>query len=167
MKRIVPLALGAMLALAGCGLHPLYSGGGTGVVAQTLASVEVANIPGRAGWLTRTALVDRLSAGKAGATAQYRLEVELDDKITGFGVRRDTAITRERRTLRARYRLVDAAKGTVILDATADADTGIDVVGSEYATVAAEQTALEHLSESIADQIVTRVALFVTRSEKQ
>lgn len=167
MKRIVPLALGAMLALGGCGLHPLYSGGGTGVVARTLASVEVANIPGRAGWLTRTALVDRLSAGKAGATAQYRLEVELDDKITGFGVRRDTAITRERRTLRARYRLVDAAKGTVILDATADADTGIDVVGSEYATVAAEQTALEHLSESIADQIVTRVALFVTRSEKQ
>jgi hypothetical protein len=34
-----------------------------------------------------------------------------------------------------------------VLDATAGSDAGIDVVSSEYATVAAEQTALEHLAE--------------------
>ena len=37
------------------------------------------------------------------------------------------------------------ARGTVLLDATAGSDAGIDVVSSEYATVAAEQTALERL----------------------
>ena len=36
----------------------------------------------------------------AGGNARYRLEVELDDQIIGFGVRRDEAVTRERRTLR-------------------------------------------------------------------
>ncbi len=72
--------------------------------------------------------------------------------------------TRERRTLRARYRLVDSVKGTVLLDATAGSDAGIDVVGSEYATVAAEQTALERLSKEVADQIVTRVAVYARRS---
>jgi hypothetical protein len=42
----------------------------------------------------------------------------------------------------------------VLLDATAGSDAGIDVVSSEYATVAAEQTALERLSKVVADQIV-------------
>ena len=132
MRRLLPLAV---LLLAGCGLQPLYSGGGSGPVAQSLRSVTVAPIEGRAGWLVRTALEDRLGAPAAGPAA-YRLEVLLDDDITGFGIRSDDAVTRERRTLRARYRLVDAAKGTVLLDATAGSDAGIDVVGSEYATVA-------------------------------
>ena len=65
--------------------------------------------------------------------------------------------------MRARYRLVDAARGTVLLDATAGSDAGVDVVSSEYATVAAEQTALEHLAITIADQIVSRVALYASR----
>jgi LPS-assembly lipoprotein len=151
------------LLLAGCGLQPLYSGGGKGPVAQSLRTVTVAPIEGRAGWLVRTALEDRLGTPAPGSAA-YRLEVLLDDDITGFGIRSDDAVTRERRTLRARYRLVDAAKGTVLLDATAGSDAGIDVVGSEYATVAAEQTALERLSKEIADQIVTRVALYAKRT---
>jgi LPS-assembly lipoprotein len=161
MTRLLALALAATL-LGGCNLRPLYAGGGSGAVAQTLQSVAIAPIDGRAGWLVRTALQDRL--GRPGASARYRLEVELDDQIAGFGVRADDVTTRERRTLRARYRLVEAAAGTVILDATAGSDAGVDVVSSEYATVAAEQTALEHLSKEVADQIVARLALYASRS---
>ena len=135
------------------------------MVAQSLQSVEVGPIGGRAGWLVRTALEDRLHRGEDEAP-RYRLEVELDDQITGFGIRSDDAVTRERRTLRARYRLVDAALGTVLVDATAGSDAGIDVVSSEYATVAAEQTALERLSREVADQIVTRIALYVARTRQ-
>jgi LPS-assembly lipoprotein len=155
------LILHSVLLLPGCGLSPLYGGGGKGPVARSLRSVSVAPISGRAGWLVRTALEDRLGAPVG--QPRYRLEVELDDDITGFGIRSDDAVTRERRTLRARYRLVDSAKGTVLVDATAGSDSGIDAVGSEYATVAAEQTALERLAKELADQIVTRVALFATR----
>lgn len=161
MMRLPLLAL--MLLLAGCGLRPLYGGGGSGAVARTLQGVQVGPIEGRAGWLVRTALEDRLGSPEGGS-ARYRLEVELDDQITGFGIRRDDSVTRERRTLRARYRLVDAALGTVLLDATAGSDAGIDVVSSEYATIAAEQTALERLSKELADQIVTRVAVYASRS---
>lgn len=159
----------AALALPACTLRPLYAGGGAGHVARSLESVDVAAIPGRDGWLVRTALEDRLGNGNGngkgnGAPARYRLEVELDDRIEGYGIRVDNAVTRERRTLRARYRLVDAAIGTVLLDATAGSDAGIDVVGSEYATVAAEQTALERLARDVADQIVSRVALYHART---
>ncbi len=157
------LLLAGLILLGGCTLRPLYAGGGGGHVAQTLQSIDVAPIGGRAGWLVRTALEDRI--GKGGATPRYRLEVELDDDITGFGIRSGNTITRERRTLRARYRLVEAGPGTVLLDATAGSDAGVDVVSSEYATVAAEQTALERLSKEIADQIVARVALYASRTE--
>ena len=160
MRRAFLLAL--LFAAAGCSLHPLYSGGSSGRVAQTLHDVQVAPIPGRAGWLVRTALEDRLGY-EGGAQPRFRLNVELDDQITGFGIRADNSVTRERRTLRARYRLVDAARGTVLLDATAGSDAGIDVVSSEYATVAAEQTALERLSVELADQIVARLALYASR----
>jgi LPS-assembly lipoprotein len=160
--RAALLLLVTALALSGCGLRPLYSGGGAGPVARSLHSVQVAPIDGRAGWLVRTALEDRL--GRGAGSPRYRLVVELDDNITGYGIRADNSVTRERRTLRARYRLVEAELGTVVLDATAGSDSGIDVVSSEYATVAAEQTALERLSLEIADQIVSRLALYASRS---
>jgi LPS-assembly lipoprotein len=52
----------------------------------------------------------------------------------------------------------------VVLDATAGSDAGIDIVSSEYATVAAEQTALEHLADEVADQIVARLAVYASRT---
>lgn len=146
------------LALSACGLTPMYAGGGSGAVAQGLAGVEVPPIEGRAGWLMRNALVDRLGAGDA-AGPRYRLDVRLDDQLEGFGLIADDTIARERRTLRARYQLVDLASGAILVDATAGSDAGIDVVSSEYATIAAEQTALENLSKEVADRIVTRLAL--------
>lgn len=155
MKRLVLLLA---LALPACSLHPLYAGGAGGAVAQGLAGVEVAPIQGKGGWLVANALRDRLGQG-AGA-ARYRLDVRLDDRIAGLGVRRDDSVARERRTLRARFQLVDPANGAVLLDATAGSDAGIDVVGSEYATIAAENTALERLAAIVADQIVGRVALY-------
>ncbi len=159
----LPLLFACALFAGACGLRPLYSGGGAGPVAQSLQSVDVAPIGGRSGWMVRTALEDRLGPS-AGGQPRYRLEVEIDDDVIGLGIRRDDAVTRERRTLRARYRLVDAAVGTVLLDATAGSDAGIDVVSSEYATVAAEQTALERLAREVADQIVTRLALYASRT---
>lgn len=158
MARLTMLVtLSAMLTA--CNLRPLYAGGTSGVVAQELGNVEIEPIAGRAGWLTRNALKDQLEAF-AGQEAKYRLTVSLDDKIAGFGVRSDDRITRERRTLRARYQLVRLADSVVVLDATAGSDVGIDVVSSEFATLAAEDTALENLATRVANQIVTRLSLF-------
>ena len=160
MRPLLPLA--AIVSLAACGLRPVYSGGSSGPVASALRSVSVAPIDGQAGWLVRNKLIDRL--GGDGANSAYRLEVKLDDNITSFGLRSDRAATQERRTLRARYQLVDTRNGMVVLDATAGSDMGIDIVSSEYATVAAEQTALENLADTVADQITARLALYASRT---
>lgn len=158
MKRLA-LPLAALLSLTGCGLSPMYAGGGSGPVAHGLAAVEVSPIQGKAGWLMRNALNDRLRQSGTHGAPRYRLDVLLDDKLEGLGLITNDTIGRERRTLRARYQLVDLASGDILLDATAGSDAGIDVVSSEYATISAENTALENLSREVSDQIVTRLAL--------
>lgn len=163
MRPTVLLVLCALLTA--CGLRPVYSGGSGGVVAETLRTIEVGAIEGQAGWLVRNRLVDRLGASGSAKPA-YRLEVTLDDSLLSFGIRGDRAATRERRTLRARFQLVSLSTGLVLLDATAGSDAGIDIVSSEYATVAAEQTALENLAGTVADQIVARLATYGNRDQQ-
>jgi LPS-assembly lipoprotein len=161
MRRLSFLPL--LLLLSACGLHSLYGGGSDSPVSGLLRSVEVAPIAGQPGWLVRTKLIDRLGVSGT-AAAQYRLDVTLDDNITSYGLRADRAATQERRTLRARYQLVDLSNGAVVLDETAGSDASVDVVSSEYATVAAEQTSLENLSGIVADQIVARLAIYAART---
>ena len=157
MKRPA-LALVLAASLGGCGLQPMYGGGSGGAVAQGLAAVEVAPIEGKAGWLVRNALRDRLAQVGSAAAPRYRLDVLLDDKLEGLGLLTDETIGRERRTLRARYQLVNLADGKILVDATAGSDAGIAVVSSEYATIAAENTALENLAGDVANRIVGRLA---------
>ncbi len=157
LRKALLAALAPLMLAGGCALQPMYAGGGSGPVARALAGVDVSSIEGKSGWLVRAALVDRLGASVQSAP-RYRLDVRLDEQLQGLGLLSNDAVTRERRTLRARYQLLDLASGEILLDATAGADAGIDIVSSEYAVIAAEQTALENLSHEVADQIVTRVA---------
>ncbi len=158
MKRALTLPLACAMLVAGCGLQPVYSGGSRGVAAVALHDIAIGPIPDRAGYLLRGALAARM--GGTNDAPRYRLEVELDDQILGFGIKGDNSVTRERRTLRARYKLVANATGAIVLDQTATTDAGIDRVSSDYAVVAAENTALERLTTDLADQIVARLAGF-------
>ncbi len=157
MRTALSLLLAAT-GLSACGLQPMYAGGGSGAAARGLAEIAVPAIEGRSGWLVRNALTDRFRAAGA-ATPRYRLDVRLDEKLEGLGVLNDATIARERLTLRARYQLVDTATDTVLLDASDGTDAGIDVVSSEYAVIAAEQSAGERLAKDLADRITVRVAL--------
>ncbi|BAK68440.1 hypothetical protein SLG_37650 [Sphingobium sp. SYK-6] len=158
MRRTAPALFLLLASLAGCGLQPMYAGGRSGEAARALAGVRVEAIEGKSGWLMRNALNDRLAAMGDGE-ARYLLKVQLDDRIEGLGVRANDVVTRERRTLRARYQLVDTSSGETVLDDTTGWDAGIDVTSSEYATVAAEDSALERLTEIVADRVLARVAL--------
>ncbi len=159
------LVLALCVPMTGCGLQPMYAGGSNSVVAQGLAAVDVPAIPGRDGWLVRNALQNRLHvAGEA--TPAYRLDVRLDDALEALGVLNDDTISRERRILRSRYQLIDLATGEILLDATAGSDAGIDVVSSEYATIAAEQRALENLAIEVAERMATQIALVLRERER-
>ena len=156
-------ALVAACALSACGLQPIYAGAsGEGALAD-LSAVDIAPIEGRTGWLVATALEDRVSIRESAVAPRYRLDVQLDESLESLGLLTDESVTRERRVLRARYQLIDLSSGAIVLDATAGSDAGIDVVSSDYATIAAERAAAERLAEVVADQIVTRVSLALRR----
>lgn len=167
MKLRTPLmALALCAPLWGCGLQPLYSGGASSSLAQGLAAIDVPAIPGRDGWLVRNALQDRLGVAGGQGGYRYRLDVRLDDALEALGVLNDDTISRELRILRSRYQLVDLQTGEILLDATAGSDAGVDVVSSEYATIAAEQRALENLAQEVASRMVTRIALTLRERER-
>lgn len=164
MRRLLLLAP-LTIGLSGCGLKPLYTGGAHSAAAERLSGVEVAPIPGKAGWLVRNALTERLAATASG-TPKYRLTVTLDDHIDGLGVRADNTVTRERRTLRARFQLHDnsqPADAAPLVEEVVNTDAGMDVTSSEYATVAAEDSALERLAGQVADRIIARIAIDADR----
>ena len=154
----------ALLLVAGCSLQPVYSGGSASAPASLLADIAIAPIPERAGFLLRQALEEQFI--RPVDSPRYRLEVVLDDQITAFGLRGDSSAARERRTLRARFRLVESATGLVVVDDTASADAGIDRVSSNYAVVAAENAALERLSVDLARQISARLARHARATRK-
>ena len=158
-------ALFAACLLSACGLQPIYAGGSGAGVVEGLSAVQVAPIEGRSGWLVATALEDRISLRGAQAAPRYRLDVQLDDSLESLGLLSDERVPRERRILRARYQLVDLTTGAILRDASAGSDSGIDVVSSDYATIAAERAALERLSQVVADQIVTRVSLALRKQD--
>ena len=139
------------LAWAAAGSSRCTPAAATAPWRRGLAAVEVPAIEGTGGLAGAQRAGRPARRGRQRDTARYRLDVRLDDKLEGLGLLSDDTIGRERRTLRARYQLVDLASGAIVLDATAGSDAGIDVVSSEYATIAAEQTALENLSRVIAD----------------
>ena len=109
---------------------------------------------------------DRLQLSGTEIAPRYRLDVQLDDSLEALGVLNDDTISRERRILRARYQLIDLTSGTILLDATSGSDAGVDVVSSEYATIAAEQTALENLAREVAERMVRQVALTLREVER-
>jgi hypothetical protein len=88
MSGARPLLLARARCCSGCGLRPLYGGGGGGRSRRRCARSRWRRSPaGPAGWCARAGGPARAAA----RGARYRLEVELDDDITGFGIRGDDA----------------------------------------------------------------------------
>lgn len=167
MKRSLSPALTPCIAalaglfLAGCSLRPIYAQSGHGAgVATKLRHVAIAPIPDRSGFLVRSALEDIFDARDSNAT--YRLEISLNDRIEGYGIGGDDSISRENRTLKAQYRLINSANEAVCLTGETQSGAGLDVINSsELATVAAENSALERLARDVARHIAARIALYL------
>ena len=152
------LAALAALALAGCGLAPVYGEKGGAVAA--LAGVEVAPIPDRIGQMLRRRLQERFApAGPAGAP-QYRLEVRLETGEQSALIGSADTVTRIDLVLRAEFRLLSADGGETLLDGRARTVHSHDVLTSDFATRAAERDARRRGVEALSAQIARRLALF-------
>ncbi len=154
---------GALAPLAGCGFRPLYgrpNADAAGVDHQ-MAGIRIEPISDRLGQQLHNALRDRFNPLGQPAAAAYSLEVTLVQRLYGALARRDLSASRRNVELNAFYRLKDAA-GKLLLSDRSQIVTGYDEFDDPLNDISALEDAQRRNTLQLADQIRTRIAVFLT-----
>ena len=143
MRQI--LAALSILALSACGFTPLYAtGAGTG-------NISVEQIDGRAGYVLRKDLLQRLAIGLPGVDESASLNVTLETEIDRLALRPDESAARTDFVARAEYILFlegEAVTGRV------EATTSYQVPDEPFADIPAQTDAEERAMSLLAARIV-------------
>ena len=164
LGRLVWLGGPALLALPGCGFHPLYANGesGPGAARAGLGVVSVGIIPERQGQLLRQALQARFDHGDASPAKRFDLAVSfrIDSELQGYQY--DNTVTRIRLIGRATWTLAtrDAARSTVTSGSARSVDA-LNTFDQQYFAQDMETATIQRrIAEAVADQITTQLALY-------
>ena len=161
------LLLTGLLALGACGFEPLYRTADRGAeTEQLLSRVEVPPIADRLGQLVRTELNNRLKPRPA-PQALYAVVVTLSESTQGLAVRRDASATRANLTINATFTLLAISGGENLLSGEIRSVNGYDILTSDFATLAAEKGARQRGARDVADAIVDRLAIYMSRVANQ
>lgn len=157
----------ACFGLAACGFEPLYGEQETGPSAEdVLGYVRVAPIADRVGQLVRIELENRMFTTDTPRPV-YTLKVELTESKKNLAVRRDASATRANLTLSASFELNRIVDNVRVMGGGVRSVSGYDILTSDFATFAAETDARKRAARDIADGIVERLAIFLSRPENQ
>ncbi len=158
---------GAAALLGGCGFQPLYGDRDYGAAGgEELAAVKVNTIPDRAGQILHNFLLDRINPQGRPATALYSLEIQPVEQKSNVGIIKDSTATLAQLGNTANYTLYDLKKKAAVQSGRSRSFTSYNIVESQFATLAAEKDARERTLREIADDITTKVAVFLA-SKKQ
>ncbi|WP_119302528.1 LPS assembly lipoprotein LptE [Dongia deserti] len=156
---------GAFAALAGCGFRPMYGSANTNeagvTVHQQVARVEISPISNREGQQLHNALRDRFNPLGQPDLSTYSLDVSLSIRTYGALSRRDLSASRRNVEMNAFYSLRDRS-GNVVMTERAAITTGYDEFDDPLNDLTAYQDTLRRGTLQLADQIHTRVAVFLT-----
>jgi LPS-assembly lipoprotein len=159
------LVAGALAPLAGCGFRPMYgtaSGSAPGTaVDQQMAGIHISPIANREGQELHNALRDRFNPLDQPSSAAYSLDVNLTIRTYGALARRDLSASRRNVEMNAFYSLNDIS-GTMVLKDRAIITTGYDEFDDPLNDISAYEDTIRRGTLQLADQIRTRVAVFLT-----
>jgi LPS-assembly lipoprotein len=171
------LSAGVLGALGGCSPHPLYAPDAFGnqdpqaqTVQAQLRQVQVALLPDRTGQLLRQALQSRLEGGEQPSDTRYNLDVTFDIAQIGLGIQNDSTITYLRFIATAPWSLSaqDSTTHAILVSNTAEAADSLNTFDNEPFGQELETNVVEaRLADTIADQIVTRLAHYFTVSGRK
>ncbi len=163
-RRLLGLALGALAPLMGaCGFEPLYADradrGDAPSVAQELARVRVALIPNRSGQILRNYLLDELTPRGQRGESSYTLTIRLNEPRQEVGLRRDDIPTRISYGSIAYFVLADSG-GRPVHNGASVSSTTFQITDSEFATIAARESARERTLQELSTDIRQQLATF-------
>ncbi|TMJ59974.1 MAG: hypothetical protein E6G81_07585 [Alphaproteobacteria bacterium] len=162
-RALLALALGALLALPGCGWEPLYADRETGPADLELRAIKVDPIAERIGQRLALALRESLNPDGAPAPQRYRLSTLLTVSRADLGLQQTGLGSRGKLDATASITLRDIRTGAPLLSASSHAVESFDIVANEYAAVVAEDDARTLAVEELRRDIVTQLTLFLQR----
>ncbi len=166
--RSFALAATVAAGLAGCGssgFQPLYATGPAGQSAsERFAAVDFATIPGRIGQRIRNELIFDRSAGGPAQAPKHRLEVKISDSIITALAKIDGNSTSQIYQIEANFRLVDLQTQKVVFEGRSLGRTNFDRFESVYSNVRAREDAENRAAATIAADIRTRLAAYLSRA---
>jgi len=154
--------------LAGCGFHPLYAradDGDLGPAQTEMEAVWVPVIPDHSGQFLRQALQQRLEGAGSGAAKRYTLAVGFSIFSDGLAIRPDTTATYVRLTGSAPWHLTTVGlTPQLVTEGQAQAIDGYNILDQQYFAATLEnETVTQRIAETLADQIVTKLAIYFRR----
>lgn len=150
-RRAVLLGLGAALALAGCGLTPVYGPGGGG--GKLFGKVRPRDPDTPIDFVFNQRLAERIGPDDA---AVYDLDYRISATVAAQAITPDEVTTRYSLNGTADFTLTGPG-GQVITQGRVSSFTSYSTTGTTVSTLAAEGGARERLALMLADQVVTRL----------
>lgn len=165
----VALAGAIGFGTAGCGLHPLYGPTASGAnLSEVMKAVDIANIPSRTGQRLRNELIFGTTGGGGSSAPIYRLDVALRETTRNTLVTQQGLPSGQVVELDAEYRLVRIKDNEVVYKGYSNAQATFNLVGatgvagSTYGDTRAAIDAENRAARSLADNIKTRVAAYLS-----
>ncbi len=158
----------AILLLAACGFEPMYAERtGTppagqqaaGGVQSDMSGTRVTTISDRVGQLLRNQLLDRLNPRGEPSQPVYYLVVRLNEQKESVLTRSDEFSTATNLRLIADYDVRDP-QGNILTTGYSRAISRYNTLESQYATIAAEDSARARATRQLADDIRAKLAVF-------
>jgi len=162
-RFLVAAALGASVALTGCGWAPLYADPQTGPASEELRAVQVDPILERIGQRLEIALRNSLNPSGEPTPARYRLRTTLSTSLSNLGIQSQGLATLGKLDIFATYFLIDMQSGNNLLVNTLHVANTFDLNPNQYSTTVGEDdTAVRSVAE-LDQEITTRLTLFFQR----
>lgn len=152
------ISLPIVAGISGCGFSPVYqqqSGATSNDILLELSKVDIRNIPDREGQILHNFLSDRMQPRGQAKETLYILTTDLSVSTRDLGVQLDETTARSRVNVSASYVLSGNGVKNSFRSRSSSSFSTVDV---EYASLVAEQDAIERSLRTIADDITVRVA---------
>ena len=178
LVRALSLLLAMAPALAACGnsgFRPLYGTTPSGAgLQERLAQLEVAPIPGRVGQRIRNDLIFQSSGGGELLPPAYRLEVSITESVLSTLVKPNGDSAGQIYALQANFKLVNIKTKQVVLQGASHSRSAFERFTNTslappnpaaqwtYSNVRARDDAENRGARAIADDLKTRVAIYLS-----
>jgi LPS-assembly lipoprotein len=162
-RAVLLLFAGMPLALSGCGWQRLYADPAAAPADAALRAIGVAPITDRIGQRLELELRDALNPTGIPTPQRYLLRTTLAIFRSDLGITSQGLATVGKLDVYATFSLSDLPTGQVLLINTVHSADTFQILANQYANIVAEDDARTRIDGDLAQQIVTRLTLFLQR----